>query len=240
MQYNRSTTGLGAIGKHNWVVILLTSADPDVPIAWQWFNSKNQGYDLEDDTDISAHRNNDKYGFWIPAGDGNWQFRPEEVESIMYAHRITGDPRWAEYSWQIFQAINDTSRTAEAFGGIHNVDMPFGGNMYNLISSFFFAEVLKYTYITQTDPNVINLDQWVFNTECHPMLCQCGIGGIDDYTGTSTGVMSPSITSATYTMTNMTTSTSSTTSSTTWISSTATPRPWSHTRSSTWTTSTTS
>ncbi|KXL50355.1 MAG: glycoside hydrolase family 47 protein [Acidomyces sp. 'richmondensis'] len=226
VQYNRSTTGLGAIG-------------------WQWFNSKNQGYDLEDDTDIAAHRNNDKYGFWIPAGDGNWQFRPEEVESIMYAHRITGDPRWAEYSWQIFQAINDTSRTAEAFGGIHNVDMPFGGNMYNLISSFFFAEVLKYTYITQTDPRVINLDQWVFNTECHPVLCQCGIGGIDDYSGTSI-VTNSSMRSIASMMTNMTTSISSTKTSlssvapstTTWINSTSTSRDQSYKRSLAWTTST--
>jgi len=52
-------------------------------------------------------------------------------------------------------------------------------------SRFFFAEVLKYLYMTFSDPNVINLDQWVLGTEAHPFLVQCGIGGIDDYSGTS-------------------------------------------------------
>jgi len=48
---------------------------------------------------------------------------------------------------------------------------------------FFFAEVLKYLYLTFADPDVINLDQWVFNTEAHPFLVQCGIGGLDDFYG---------------------------------------------------------
>lgn len=51
---------------------------------------------------------------------------------------------------------------------------------------FFFAEVLKYLYLTFADPNVVNLDQFVFNTESHPVLVQCGIGGIDNYNGTAT------------------------------------------------------
>lgn len=36
-------------------------------------------------------------------------------------------------------------------------------------SRFFFAEVLKYLYLTFEDPRVISLDQFVFNTECHRM-----------------------------------------------------------------------
>jgi len=52
---------------------------------------------------------------------------------------------------------------------------------------FFFAEVLKYLYLTFSDPDVVSLDQFVFGTESHPMLVQCGIGNIDDYSGTATG-----------------------------------------------------
>lgn len=52
-------------------------------------------------------------------------------------------------------------------------------------SRFFFAEVLKYLYLTFSDPDVVNLEQWVLNTECHPFLVQCGIGAIDDYSGPS-------------------------------------------------------
>lgn len=35
--------------------------------------------------------------------------------------------------------------------------------------SFWLAETLKYFYLIFSDPtDVINLDEWVFNTEAHP------------------------------------------------------------------------
>lgn len=49
------------------------------------------------------------------------------------------------------------------------------------ISRFFFAEVLKYIYLTFEDPSVVSLDQFVFNTESHPVLVQCGDGDVDNY-----------------------------------------------------------
>lgn len=42
---------------------------------------------------------------------------------------------------------------------------------------FFFAEVLKYLYLTFTEPDVIDLSRWVFNTEAHPFLATCAAGG---------------------------------------------------------------
>jgi len=36
------------------------------------------------------------------------------------------------------------------------------------MQSFWFAEVLKYLYLTFDDPNHISLDSYVFNTEGHP------------------------------------------------------------------------
>lgn len=36
--------------------------------------------------------------------------------------------------------------------------------------SFFFAETLKYLYLTFTDKNCISLDHYVFNTEAHPFI----------------------------------------------------------------------
>lgn len=61
--------------------------------------------------------------------------------------------------------------------------MPLRSGVYTAdnVCRFFFAEVLKYLYLTFSDPEVVNLDQWVFGTESHPLLVQCGIGGIDDY-----------------------------------------------------------
>jgi hypothetical protein len=38
------------------------------------------------------------------------------------------------------------------------------------MESFFLAETLKYFYLLfEDDPNVLPLDQWVFNTEAHPL-----------------------------------------------------------------------
>lgn len=36
------------------------------------------------------------------------------------------------------------------------------------LQSFWMAETLKYFYLTFSEPNVISLDDWVFNTEAHP------------------------------------------------------------------------
>lgn len=47
--------------------------------------------------------------------------------------------------------------------------------IYGGMFSFFFAEVLKYIYLTFADPGVVSLDQFVFNTESHPLLAQCRI-----------------------------------------------------------------
>ena len=39
----------------------------------------------------------------------------------------------------------------------------------NTQQSFFLAETLKYLYLLFSDDSVIPLDQWVFNTEAHPL-----------------------------------------------------------------------
>lgn len=44
------------------------------------------------------------------------------------------------------------------------------------LRSFYFAEVLKYLYLTFAEPDVISLDRFVFNTECHPMLIKKSCG----------------------------------------------------------------
>ncbi|KAL9090305.1 MAG: hypothetical protein Q9165_005338 [Trypethelium subeluteriae] len=162
--YNTTLTGLG-------------------PLYWGWYNSSNEQYDPLEDNDAAARKFAAEYGYFIEYQDETWADFPESIESWFYAYRITGDPRWAEYVWEVFLAINETARNDVAFTHVNNVNMPFGGSQSNALDSFFFAEVLKYTYLTFADPNVINLEQFVFNTESHPVLVQCGIGDIDDNSG---------------------------------------------------------
>lgn len=37
------------------------------------------------------------------------------------------------------------------------------------MQSFFLAETLKYLYLLFSPSSVISLDEWVFNTEAHPL-----------------------------------------------------------------------
>lgn len=53
-----------------------------------------------------------------------------------------------------------------------------GGAMSDNLDSFFFAEVLKYLYLTFTDPSVVDLSAWVFNTEAHPLQATCAEGSV--------------------------------------------------------------
>lgn len=53
------------------------------------------------------------------------------------------------------------------YAGIMDVDQP--ATLFKPeLPSFYFAEVLKYLYLTFTNASVISLDEWVFNTEAHP------------------------------------------------------------------------
>lgn len=160
--YNQSLTGLG-------------------PTYWAWYNQNGQAYSEQDNNDSIEKKNAAKSGFFYVNGNEGWEFRPEELESIFYAYRVTGDPRWAEYTWQIFEAFQSVSKNNIAYATVNNVNMPFGGSMSDYMDSFLFAEVLKYMYLTFSDPSVVSLDQWVFNTECHPFLVQCGIGTQHNY-----------------------------------------------------------
>ncbi|KAK0275228.1 hypothetical protein LTR35_011276 [Friedmanniomyces endolithicus] len=169
--YNTTLTGLG-------------------PIQWRWYNASNLAYDPRDDIDAPERKLAAKYGYFIPNGEEGWASRPEPTESLFYAYRITGDSRWAEYAWQNFLAINETARNANGFATVNNVNEPFGGSMTNALDSFFFAEVMKYLYLIFSDPSLIHLAEWVFNTEAHPYPVQCGGDNGSSVSGTSNGTTS--------------------------------------------------
>ncbi|GLJ43372.1 hypothetical protein SUGI_0900980 [Cryptomeria japonica] len=92
--------------------------------------------------------------------------RPETVESLMYLWRITGDETYREWGWDIFQAFEKQSRIDSGYVGLRDVN---SGEKDDMMQSFFLAETLKYFYLLFSPPSVIPLDQWVFNTEAHPL-----------------------------------------------------------------------
>lgn len=95
--------------------------------------------------------------------------RPETVESLYLLWRTTGDVVWRERGWAIFAALlNETRVEDSGFASIRDV-YRVGGRKLDEMPSWFLAETLKYLFLLFTDDDLIPLDQWVFNTEAHPL-----------------------------------------------------------------------
>lgn len=92
--------------------------------------------------------------------------RPETVESLFYLWRFTGNRTYREWGWNIFQAFEKNSRIETGYVGLKDVNT---GVKDNMMQSFFLAETLKYLYLLFSPSSVISLDEWVFNTEAHPL-----------------------------------------------------------------------
>ncbi|KAM7480693.1 hypothetical protein LguiA_028906 [Lonicera macranthoides] len=92
--------------------------------------------------------------------------RPETVESLFYLWRLTGNKTYQEWGWNIFQAFEKNSRIESGYVGLKDVNT---GVQDNMMQSFFLAETLKYLYLLFSPTSVIPLDEWVFNTEAHPI-----------------------------------------------------------------------
>lgn len=102
--------------------------------------------------------------------------RPETVESLFYMYRITKDPKYRQWGWEMFEAfrehtkvIDEVSGTVYAYTSLDTVmenpvrDRKRRDNM----ESFWLAETLKYFYLLFSEDSFFPLDSVVFNTEAH-------------------------------------------------------------------------
>ncbi|KAJ0396393.1 hypothetical protein P43SY_004150 [Pythium insidiosum] len=100
--------------------------------------------------------------------DPKYRLRPETVESLFYLYRVTKDDKYREYGWEIFQSLEKHARAEYGFAAVLDVDV-LPAKLENKQESFFLAETLKYHYLLQSPDDVIPLDEFVFNTEAHPV-----------------------------------------------------------------------
>jgi mannosyl-oligosaccharide alpha-1,2-mannosidase len=104
--------------------------------------------------------------------DGSYLLRPEAIESIFVLYRTTGDVELLEAAWDMFQAIERQTKTKFGNAALKNVladdrDGPRERHMDSM-ESFWMGETLKYFYLIFSEPELLSLDKWVFNTEAHP------------------------------------------------------------------------
>jgi mannosyl-oligosaccharide alpha-1,2-mannosidase len=155
--------------------------------AWEEGTMRNYGskYILKIGDALERHN--------IPPGftnirDKRYLLRPEAIESVFIMWRITGDQQYLDDAWDMFTSVVAASHTPYANGQVLDVTYaplkaPGRGyqpsnsltgpstreeNIENKMESFWTAETLKYFYLIFSRPDMISLDDWVFNTEAHP------------------------------------------------------------------------
>lgn len=123
--------------------------------------------DLSDDLNAEWRKDFDIH----PADFHNLQ-RPETVESLFYMWRITRDPRYRDWGWEMFESfMKHTFVGPDAgFTSLDNVDQLPSPKRDNM-ESFWLAETLKYFWLLFADEKneQLPLTDVVFNTEAHPL-----------------------------------------------------------------------
>ncbi|KAG6860344.1 hypothetical protein C0995_012457 [Termitomyces sp. Mi166 len=95
--------------------------------------------------------------------------RPETVESLFLAYRLTGDQLYRDHGWKIFQSIEKHCKIASGgYATIVNVDEN-PARHEDKMETFLMSETLKYLYLLFDDSGTLPLDKYVFNTEAHPL-----------------------------------------------------------------------
>ncbi|KAI9800803.1 MAG: hypothetical protein M1825_003586 [Sarcosagium campestre] len=107
-----------------------------------------------------------EHGFW--AGWPVYKLRPEYVESVFYAWRLTGNQTYRDWAWDAFTTIENITRAEYGYASVANVMVPPSAiQLYDDSESFWSAETLKYLFLTFADSSVGSLDEWVYSTEAH-------------------------------------------------------------------------
>ena len=146
------------------------------PETWSWIPaSPYRNGSFSPSSERQALELND-HGFWT--ADPSYKLRPEYVESLFYAFRITGEARYREWAWEAFLAIERHCKTKYGYAGLKDVmvvskhpDEREDGVDPNWskseTESFWVAETLKYLYLIFDDVSTGSLDDWVYSTEGH-------------------------------------------------------------------------
>jgi len=68
----------------------------------------------------------------------------------------------------MFNTIIENTKTEIAHASLDDCTVP-NPPKANRMESFWLAETLKYFYLLFSEPDVVSLDDYVLNTEAHPL-----------------------------------------------------------------------
>jgi hypothetical protein len=99
--------------------------------------------------------------------DKGYYLRPEFVESIFILYRTTKDERYQDMAWDVFTSIEEHCKMDIGYSGLLDVDNE--NQRKDEQPSFFIGETLKYLLLTFAPDDYLDLDDYVFTTEAHPL-----------------------------------------------------------------------
>ncbi|KAI8056623.1 glycoside hydrolase [Syncephalis plumigaleata] len=148
----------------------LRMAEDITETCWRMYTDTESGiapeavyYEMISRADTAKQRKSNSY---VVKNEAVSYLRPETVESLFILWRITGNSRYREWGWQIFEAFQRHASVPNGRGFATVLDV----RVKDHLETFFIAETLKYLYLLfEDDPNILPLDQLVFNTEAHPL-----------------------------------------------------------------------
>jgi len=98
--------------------------------------------------------------------------RPETVESYFLMWRLTKDKKYRDWGWDFVNALELNCKVDGGYSGIRNVNHIASHD--DVQQSYFLAETLKYLFLLFSENDILSLDDWVFNTEAHPLPIERG------------------------------------------------------------------
>jgi mannosyl-oligosaccharide alpha-1,2-mannosidase len=153
------------------VTMMIPCADRDF-CPWDekiWLDAMKQTHGLED----KAAAEDKQRSLGLPKGmlqakDTRYILRPEAIESVFILYRLTGEKKLQDRAWNMFKTIIAHTLTPIAHAALDDCTASTPPKA-DRMESFWLAETLKYFYLIFSEPDVVSLDQYVLNTEAHPL-----------------------------------------------------------------------
>lgn len=131
-----------------------TGIGPEV-FAYASADGNYTGYPDPTEEDLAFYA---QHGYYLIQDTRYYILRPEVLESNFYAWRITGDTKYLDRAARAVESFQKYLPATIAYAGINDVT-DVNSSKIDDMESFWFAEVLKYLYLTFDDPNHINIDE---------------------------------------------------------------------------------
>ncbi|QKG79225.1 glycoside hydrolase family 47 protein [Tenuifilum thalassicum] len=94
----------------------------------------------------------------------NSELNPEIVESAYYLYSITGKPKYKKMICKYWSDMVSCCRNSVAFNAVEDVRTK---KPKDLLETYFYAETLKYFYLSSLSKDQFNFEDYIFNTEAH-------------------------------------------------------------------------